>query len=177
MEWGKMEDSSMSIDRKELGSFGQKLGEELKRKGSTLATAESCTGGNIAACITGIAGSSAYFKGGVVAYANEVKQNLLHVSASTLERYGAVSEQTVREMVQGAIEMLSSDYAVATSGIAGPDGGTPEKPVGTIWIAAGSKNKIITWKQEVDSGREQNALRAVRNAFRLLEELLQMKQK
>lgn len=174
MDWEK---TDMLTEKEIAEKLGKKIGELLKQNNKTLATAESCTGGRIAACITSTAGCSAYFKGGIVAYANDVKENTLHVSKNTLERYGAVSEQTVHEMVKGAIATLDADYGVATSGIAGPDGGTKEKPVGTIWIAAGSKERIIAWKQESDFGREQNALRAVQNSLELLEDLLQKEQK
>ena len=110
------------------------IGELLKKRKLTVSTAESCTGGSIAERLTSIAGSSEYFKGSIVAYSNEVKKDLLYVSSETLEKYGAVSEETVIEMVKGAMKALKTDCAVATSGIAGPGGGTPEKPVGTVWI-------------------------------------------
>ena len=116
------------------------IGELLKKRKLTVSTAESCTGGSIAERLTSIAGSSEYFKGSIVAYSNEVKKDLLYVSSETLEKYGAVSEETVIEMVKGAMKALKTDCAVATSGIAGPGGGTPVKPVGTVWIAAGYKN-------------------------------------
>lgn len=148
------------------------IGNELREKQLTLSTAESCTGGNIAARMTSVPGSSDYFKGGVVAYANDVKMELLQVSAQTLEQCGAVSKETVIEMVKGAMRILKTDCAVATSGIAGPGGGTLDKPVGTIWIAAAFKNEIRTMKQERDSGREKNVKRAGDNALSLLLELL-----
>lgn len=115
----------------------------LKSKSKTLATAESCTGGYIAHLITSIAGSSAVFTGSVVAYANAVKENVLHVSGETLQSIGAVSEETVKQMVSGACTQLQTDYAIATSGIMGPDGGSAEKPVGTVWIAVANKNGRI----------------------------------
>lgn len=120
----------------------EEIGELLKAKNLSLSTAESCTGGGIAALITSVPGSSEYFNGGIVAYSNEIKQDLLHVSAETLARHGAVSRETVVEMVKGAMKTLKTDCAVATSGIAGPGGGTQEKPVGTIWIAAAYKMKL-----------------------------------
>ena len=107
----------------------------LTERSLTLATAESCTGGTLASLLTAHAGASAYFKGGVIAYSNEVKESALGVKHETLEAHGAVSEQTVSEMAEGARRRMHADYAIATSGIAGPDGGTPQKPVGTIWIA------------------------------------------
>ena len=148
------------------------VGELLKQKKLTVSTAESCTGGSIAARLTSIAGSSEYFNGSIVAYSNDVKKALLNVSPETLECHGAVSEETVIEMVKGAMKALKTDCAVATSGIAGPGGGTPEKPVGTVWIAAGYKNEIRTYKQETNRGRAMNIERAGNNALLMLRELL-----
>ena len=148
------------------------IGELLKKRKLTVSTAESCTGGSIAERLTSIAGSSEYFKGSIVAYSNEVKKDLLYVSSETLEKYGAVSEETVIEMVKGAMKALKTDCAVATSGIAGPGGGTPEKPVGTVWIAAGYKNEIRTYKQETNRGRAMNIERAGNTALLMLRDLL-----
>ncbi len=120
------------------------IGRRLRERGLTLATAESCTGGYLAHLITSVPGSSAYFQGSVVAYDNRIKESLLGVSPGTLAAHGAVSEATVREMVAGARLSLGVDVAVATSGIAGPDGGTPDKPVGTIWLAAGNGERTET---------------------------------
>ncbi|WP_430810913.1 MULTISPECIES: competence/damage-inducible protein A [unclassified Carboxylicivirga] len=111
------------------------LGTLLKEKGQSIAVAESCTGGNMAHLITMVAGSSAYFKGGVVAYDNSIKEKVLGVQPDVLEKYGAVSQEVVRQMAEGGRRLMNTDYAIATSGIAGPDGGTKEKPVGTVWIA------------------------------------------
>ena len=144
------------------------VGELLKEKKLTLSTAESCTGGSIAALVTSVPGSSEYFSGGIVAYSNEVKMALLHVSAETLEQYGAVSRETVTEMARGAMKALKTDCAVATSGIAGPGGGSREKPVGTVWIAAAYKNEIVTFRQEGDDGRTGNVQKAVQNALMML---------
>lgn len=119
------------------------LGFLLKDKSLSVATAESCTGGNIAHEITQIAGSSSYYKGSVVAYANETKIDILGIDAETLEKEGAVSEPVVRQMAEGVAKQLSTDCAIATSGIAGPSGGTPEKPVGTVWIAATYSGKTV----------------------------------
>ena len=148
------------------------IGELRKKRKLTVSTAESCTGGSIAERLTSIAGSSEYFKGSIVAYSNEVKKDLLYVSSETLEKYGAVSEEPVIEMVKGAMKALKTDCAVATSGIAGPGGGTPEKPVGTVWIAAGYKNEIRTYKQETNRGRAMNIERAGNNALLMLRDLL-----
>ncbi len=154
-----------SVETKKLS---RDISEIFWREGFTLATAESCTAGNVAAIITAIPGSSRFYKGGVVAYADEVKENLLHVQAETLQAHGAVSEETVIEMVKGAIETFGTDYAMATSGIAGPGGGTPDKPVGTIWLAAGSKDKIVTEKLTEDEGRDKNIQSATKNVLQLL---------
>jgi len=121
-------------------SFEAAIGRILIEKGATVCTAESCTGGKIASMLTSIPGSSAYYKGSVIAYENQVKRDLLGVSAVTLDKYGAVSRECVEEMATGARRLLKTGYSVATSGIAGPDGGTKEKPVGTIWIAVSSES-------------------------------------
>jgi nicotinamide-nucleotide amidase len=110
------------------------LGEFLSRRGLTLAVAESCTGGLVGGCVTAAAGSSRYFRGGVIAYDNDIKRDVLGVSAESLEKHGAVSEPVVREMATGAAKLLGCDCAVSVSGIAGPDGGTEEKPVGLVCI-------------------------------------------
>ena len=111
------------------------LGNQLKARHQTIATAESCTGGRLAAALNAQSGASAYYMGSVVAYDNRIKEQVLGVKHNTLEKYGAVSEQTVREMAEGVRALMNTDYAIATSGIAGPTGGTLDKPVGTVWIA------------------------------------------
>ena len=150
----------------------EKVGELLKSQKMTLSTAESCTGGGVAALITSVPGSSEYFKGGIVAYSNEVKTSLLHVSPETLEKHGAVSQETVIEMARGAMDALKTDCAIATSGIAGPGGGTPQKPVGTIWMAVACKGKIVTRQEEGDLGGSGNVRRTIQDALRLLADLL-----
>lgn len=119
----------------------EKISRLLQARNARMGTAESCTGGRIASRITSIAGSSAYFTGGVVSYCNEVKKNVLGVRADDLELFGAVSEPVVRQMAEGAVRVLGCDCAVATSGVAGPGGGSPEKPVGTVWMAATVEGK------------------------------------
>lgn len=148
------------------------IGSILKEKNKTLGTAESCTGGYIAHLITSVPGSSAYFKGTVVSYANEVKENLLGVSPETLEKKGAVSEETVIQMVKGAIKTLKTDYALATSGIMGPDGGTDEKPVGTVWIAAGDLDMIKTIKLNLRFDRQRNIAMTASNALNFLRKFI-----
>lgn len=164
---------NMSLETKFIS---REISELMWKDGITLATAESCTAGNLAAAITAIPGSSHYYKGGVVAYANQVKENLLHVNVGTIEAHGVVSEETVCEMVKGAMDTLKTDYAIATSGVAGPGGGTPEIPVGTIWIAVGGRNKIVTMKLEGDDGREQNIAKATNSALHLMRDLLKEEQ-
>lgn len=146
----------------------EEVGKLLIANNLSLSTAESCTGGGVAALITSVPGSSGYFKGGIVAYDNEVKKNLLGVSPETLSAYGAVSRETVIEMAKGAMNRLKTDCAIATSGIAGPGGGTLEKPVGTVWIAVAYKNEIVTMKQEGDDGRAGNVEKAIKNALIML---------
>lgn len=135
------------------------IGKLLKAKQKTMSTAESCTGGEIAHLITSVAGSSSYYKGSLVAYANSAKMQLLGVKASTIEKYGAVSEQTVKEMAEGARKLFDTDYSVATSGIAGPDGGSEEKPAGTLWIAVASDTEVISEKRSFGNDRMINILR------------------
>ena len=153
-------------------SMQEAIGRLLKTRGKTLGTAESCTGGYIAHLITSIPGSSNYFKGSVVSYANEVKQHLLHVKPDTLAANGAVSEPTVEEMVSGALQVLHTDFAIATSGIMGPDGGSPEKPVGTVWVAVGNHQKIITQKFSFRFDRQRNIELAATNALNLLRKFI-----
>lgn len=145
----------------------------LTERGLTLATAESCTGGTIASQLTAQAGASAYFKGGVVAYSNEVKECALGVQHSTLEDHGAVSEETAREMAERVRKRLGADLAIATTGIAGPDGGTKEKPVGTVWIAVAdathTEAQLLSFPGR---RRQQNIDRTVNQAFSMLMKLV-----
>lgn len=148
------------------------LGRILARRGETLATAESCTGGNIAHEITRVAGSSVYFKGSVVAYSNEVKEHVLHVSPQTLEQCGAVSRETVLQMTAGVQRLLSTHCAIATSGIAGPGGGSAEKPVGTVWIAVRYGDRDRAECFHFGGDREQVIARATQSALLMLVQLL-----
>ncbi len=145
-----------------------KLHSLLYGSGKTLATAESCTGGAIAARIVAQSGASDYFKGGVVSYCNEVKERLLGVSALTLAEQTAVCEDVARQMATGARKALATDYAVAVTGCAGPGGGTEAIPVGTIWLAATSEKLCITKKLSTDRGRELNLVNAVDEAIALV---------
>jgi nicotinamide-nucleotide amidase len=132
------------------------LGKILLRNKKTISTAESCTGGSIASLITSVPGSSAYFEGSVVSYSYDIKKTLLGVKKETLEKYGAVSEETVREMLAGLLDTMKTDYGIAVSGIMGPGGGTPDKPVGTVWVAVGNKENQMVQKFKQRFGRAKN---------------------
>lgn len=153
-------------------NLGIAIGRILAAKGKTMATAESCTGGSIAQFITSNAGSSAYFNGGVVAYSNEIKQNLLGVRSELIEMYGAVSQEVAESMAVGAQKVLNADYAVATTGIAGPDGGSDEKPVGTVWIAVAGISGVVSKKYIFKHNRERNIIRTTHTALNMLRTLI-----
>ncbi len=152
----------------ENGGSERELGELLMLKGKTISTAESCTGGNIAAQLTSIAGASAYFKGSVVAYANEIKEHVLGVNHEDLEKWGAVSEPVVLQMAEGARRLFGTDYAVSTSGVAGPTGGTPENPVGTVWIGVAGPERVIARKFAFSFTRERNIGKATMKAIEMV---------
>jgi nicotinamide-nucleotide amidase len=135
------------------------IGKLLTAGNMTVSTAESCTGGEIAHLLTSVAGSSVYYKGSVIAYANSVKTELLGVAENVIEKEGAVSEDTVKEMASGARNLFKTDYAVATSGIAGPDGGSEAKPVGTVWIAVASEKEVVSEKYVFGNDRLTNIKR------------------
>ncbi len=136
----------------EIIELAEKLGQRLTEKQLMLATAESCTGGAISMAITEIAGSSAWFDRGFVTYSNLAKMQMLGVSSESLQQFGAVSEQVAIEMVAGALQNSAADLAVAVTGIAGPGGGTEDKPVGTVFVASGFKHQSIVCQKHVFSG-------------------------
>jgi nicotinamide-nucleotide amidase len=148
--------------------FETVIGNLLKERKQTLSTAESCTGGRIAQMITSIPGSSTYYKGSVIAYDNEIKKNVLGVSYELIEKYGAVSREVAEKMASGVRTLIVTDYSVATSGIAGPDGGTKSKPVGTIWISVASDKGIISEKHVFGGDRNTNINRFSVAALNLL---------
>lgn len=148
-----IEKSVYGFDDDELETV---VGRLLKNQNLTLGVAESCTGGYVSAQLTKVPGASAYFKGSVVSYSNDVKVNTLGVQPETLAQVGAVSEETIRQMAEGVRKVLSTDVGIATSGIAGPDGGTPDKPVGTIWIACATSQRTVTRLLKLGQYRDQN---------------------
>jgi len=148
------------------------IGKILKQKGKTMGTAESCTGGYIAHLITSIPGSSNYYNGSIVSYANDIKHRILNVSNDTLKANGAVSEETVVEMAKGALEELKVDFVIATSGIMGPDGGSEQKPVGTVWLAAASRDKVITKQLNLRFDRERNIRQTAHMALDFLRKFI-----
>ncbi|HTB05317.1 MAG TPA: competence/damage-inducible protein A [Bacteroidia bacterium] len=151
------------------------IGKLLKLKKQTLSTAESCTGGYISHRIVSVPGSSDYFKGSIISYANEVKMDELGVSKETLDKYGAVSQQVVEQMAAGVQQKLNTDYSIAVSGIAGPDGGTPDKPVGTVWIAIATPTKIISKHFQFAGNRERNILVSGLSALNMLRKEIEAK--
>jgi len=152
--------------------ISREISQLLWESEKTVATAESCTGGRIAEAIIAVPGASKYFKGGIICYVNEVKERLLGVDHDLLEEKTAVCEEVACAMVKGACETLGTDYAIAATGIAGPGGGTKEIPVGTIWLACGSIDHIVTCKVEEDHGRDINLAIATNKAINLFLELL-----
>lgn len=146
-------------------TFATVVGKLLIERSETIATAESCSGGHLGHRITEVAGASTYYLGGVIAYANHIKEELLGVHKDTLEHYGAVSAQTAEEMAKGCRRLFQTDYAIATTGISGPTGGTDEKPLGTVWIAIASKNEVISKKYLFRTTRTQHQERTVNQAL------------
>ncbi len=134
----------------------QRVAETLTEKDLQVATAESCTGGLIGDTLTSVPGSSSYYEGGVISYSNALKQRFLTVAAETLERHGAVSEQTAREMAQGIRAATGVDIGIATTGIAGPGGGTPEKPVGLVYIGLADRDGVTVTRHVFDGTRREN---------------------
>ncbi len=152
--------------------FEEVVAELLKKSGHTLSAAESCTGGYVSHLITKVPGSSAYFEGAVVSYSNEAKMHTLDVQEQTLLAHGAVSEATIREMAEGVRKRFQTTFGLATSGIAGPDGGTPDKPVGTVWIALATDQQTITKKLTLGGTREQNIHQAAITLLNVLRKVL-----
>lgn len=153
-------------------SFETVLGEMLRVRGLTLGTAESCTGGYISHLLTSISGASDYFKGSIVSYSNEIKEEVLGVKSETLKQHGAVSEETVQEMLKGALKNLNVDIAIAVSGVAGPSGGSPEKPVGCVYIGIANQNKSKINRLQFTQNRERNIQLSAITALVMLKKFL-----
>jgi nicotinamide-nucleotide amidase len=155
-----------------LSDLAIRVGRQLKAQGRKVATAESCTGGWVAKVVTDVAGSSAWFDCGFVVYSNEAKVRDLRVSTRVLKQHGAVSEMTARQMAQGALRASNAHVAVSITGIAGPDGGTPEKPVGTVWFGlawrVGRKVEVIAQRKRFDGDRDAVRRQSVERALRLV---------
>ena len=151
----------------------EKIVHELLEKGYTVTTAESCTGGLLAGRILNVSGASGVYNEGYITYSNEAKERLLGVSKETLEQYGAVSEQTAKEMAEGVAKVASADIGISTTGIAGPGGGTTEKPVGLVYIACSIFGKITVKKCFFSGNREENRNAAVEEALKLLQKCLE----
>ena len=147
--------------------ISREVSEILWETEKTVGTAESCTGGRIAEAIIAVPGASKYFKGGIISYVNEIKERLLNVDSQVLEEKTAVCEEVAMQMVKGACKALNTDYAIAATGVAGPTGGTKDIPVGTIWLACGSLDRVVTLKVEEDHGRDINLAIATNKAMEL----------
>jgi len=156
----------------ETDTIQQAVGRLFKEKGKTISTAESCTGGYIAHLLTSVPGASAYFMGSNVTYSYDLKEKILQVNKNTLDTLGAVSKETVIEMAKGSLELMQTDIAIAVSGIAGPGGGTPDKPVGTVWLAIGDKNNMKTVKLQLGKDRIKNIQYTAIVALNMMRKLL-----
>jgi nicotinamide-nucleotide amidase len=152
--------------------ISREISQLLWEMEKTVSTAESCTGGRIAEAIIAVPGASKYFKGGIISYVDEVKKNLLGVDEQLLEEKTAVCEEVAMQMVAGACKTLDTDYAIAATGFAGPTGGTKDIPVGTIWLACGTREKQTTLKVEEDHGRDINLAIATNKAIQLFLDFL-----
>ncbi|MDV6315274.1 CinA family protein [Idiomarina sp. HP20-50] len=154
--------------------LAEQVGVSLQQKQQTVCTAESCTGGGIGYAITEVAGSSAWFNGGLITYTNALKQKLLSVEDSVLEKYGAVSQACVEQMAVGALEVCNSDWSIAVSGVAGPGGGTTDKPVGLVWMAIAHQENCWAWHEHFAGERTQVRLKTLDSALRKLINIIEL---
>jgi len=152
--------------------LSREISQLLYESGLSLGTAESCTGGRIAESIISTPGASEYFKGSIISYVDEIKERLLDVPAALLEEKTAVCEEVAIQMVKGACKILNVDFAISATGYAGPSGGTKDNPVGTIWLACGSKDQVVSMKLEEDQGRDRNLENATAKALQMLIDFL-----
>jgi len=155
-----------------MSKLTESIGDMLRQKDLSLGTVESATGGLISHLITGVSGSSDYFKGSVISYSNDIKMKIIGVKKTTLEKYGAVSPQVVEEMADGGRQLLNVDICIADTGIAGPAGGTPEKPMGLFYIGLSHSSVRFNQKYIFQGNRSQNKLKAARTALKMLENFL-----
>lgn len=153
--------------------LSREISTMLYERGKSVGTAESCTGGRIAEALIAVPGASNYYKGSIVSYIDETKERLLGVDHDLLQQKSAVCEEVAIAMVKGACQALNVDYAISSTGFAGPGGGTPEIPVGTIWLACGTTDSVTTLKLEEDNGRDKNLAAATTKAMQMFLELLQ----
>lgn len=173
MEKHKDDDIEVALATKPIIEKVKEIQKKLIGLGTTLSTAESCTGGRIAAAFTANAGSSQFFEGGIVAYQNRVKENVLGVSDSTIKEHDVVSKEVAEEMVRGAVKLFGTDIAVASTGYAGPDGGTDDIPTGTIWLSCGGSEHQLSYCFHGDTDREANVCRAVLFAMLLVNKYIE----
>ena len=145
----------------------REISQLLWEREETLSTAESCTGGRIAEAVIAVPGASKYFKGGIISYVDEIKEQLLDVDHDVIEADTAVCEEVAIQMVKGACHKLNTTYAIAATGFAGPGGGTKEVPVGTIWLACGNESKVVTMQMTEDDGRDKNLQNATNAALQM----------
>ena len=145
----------------------REISQLLSDREETLSTAESCTGGRIAEAVIAVPGASKYFKGGIISYVDEIKEQLLDVDHDVIEANTAVCEEVAIQMVKGACHKLNTTYAIAATGFAGPGGGTKEVPVGTIWLACGNESKVVTMQMTEDDGRDKNLQNATNAALQM----------
>ena len=155
-----------------LKVISREINRLMWKSEKTISAAESCSAGRLSSVLSEYAGSSIYFRGGIVCYTDEMKEKYLNVSKELIDEKTAVNEDVVKQMVFGAIDFFGSDYAIAMTGFAGPGGGTEENPVGSIWIAVGNKEEVITFNQMGDEGRELNVVNATGKALTLLKNFL-----
>ncbi|KPD22761.1 CinA family protein [Idiomarina abyssalis] len=154
--------------------LAEQVGLRLQQKQQTVCTAESCTGGGIGYAITEVAGSSAWFNGGIITYTNALKQKLLSVETHVLEEHGAVSEACVEQMASGALSLCGADWSIAVSGVAGPGGGTADKPVGLVWMAITNHKSCWTWHEHFSGNRAEIRLKTMDSVLNKLINIIEL---
>ena len=158
-----------------LEQLSEEVGRSLSAAELTISCAESCTGGLLTSMLTDVSGSSSYVMGSVVSYSDDVKMRILNVASDTLNTYGAVSEETAREMAEGVRRLIQTDIGVAVTGVAGPGGGTPEKPVGLVYIAVSSARSTVAVKKQLNGTRVENKRASVQKALEMIRDMIRSK--